>query len=113
MSGNKPRSQYKKKRRRFYGLRPQGKNRATDSDVVKENNMAAFLSNSFQYLSHLEKATVEPAVACSNLEGNKFIYSNVLNELICNTLCSQCKSNSLQLYQKDAARKGLQERLVA
>ena len=108
MSGNKPRSQYKKKRRRFYGLRPQGKNRATDSDVVKENNMAAFLSNSFQYLSQLEK----PPVACSNLEGNKFIYSNVVNELICNTLCSQCKSNSLQLYQKDAARKELHERLV-
>ena len=48
----------------------------------------------------------------SNLEGYKLIYSNVLNELISNTLCCQCKSNSLQLYQKDAARKGLDERLV-
>ena len=35
-----------------------------------------------------------------------------MSELISNTLCCQCKSNSLQLYQKDAARKGLDERLV-
>ena len=41
MPGNKPRSQYKKKGRGFYGVRPQEKNRTTDSDVVKENNMAA------------------------------------------------------------------------
>ena len=34
---------------------------------------------------------VEPPAACSNLEGYKFIYSNVLNKLI-----SNCKSNSLQ-----------------
>ena len=46
-----------------------------------------------EHLSHLEKPKVEPPVACSDLEG-------------C-TLCRQCKSNSLQLYQKDAARKGL------
>ena len=63
-------------------------------------------------LCHLEKPAVEPPVACSNLEGYKFIYSNVLNELISNTLCCQCKSNSLQLYQKYPARKGLDERLV-
>ena len=63
-----------------------------------------------EHLSHLEKPKVEPPVACSDLEGYKFIYSNVL--LISNTLCRQCKSNSLQLYQKDAARKGLDERLV-
>ena len=41
MPGNTPRSQYKKKRRGFYGVRPQEKNRTTDSDMVKENNMAA------------------------------------------------------------------------
>ena len=57
-------------------------------------------------LYHLEKPAVDPPVACSNLEGYKFIYSNVLNELIFNTLCCQCKSNSLRLYQKDSARKG-------
>ena len=50
-----------------------------------------------EWLSHLDKPTVEPPVACSNLEGYKFIYSNVLNELISNTVCCcQCKSNSLQ-----------------
>ena len=31
MRGNKPRSQYKKKRRRFYSERPQEKNMTTDS----------------------------------------------------------------------------------
>ena len=46
MPGNKPRSQHKKKRRGFYGVRPQEKNRATDSDVVKEKNMAPSLSRS-------------------------------------------------------------------
>ena len=65
-----------------------------------------------EQLSHLEKPKVEPPVACSDLEGYEFIYSNVLHELISDTLCRQCKSNSLQLYQKDAARKGLDERLV-
>ena len=65
-----------------------------------------------EHLSHLEKPKVEPPVACSDLEGCKFIYSNVLHELISDTFCRQCKSNSLQLYQKDAARKGLDERLV-
>ena len=34
-----------------------------------------------------------------------------MNELISNTLCCECKSNSLQSYQKDSARKGLDERL--
>ena len=41
MPGNKPRSQYRKKWRGFYVVRPPEKNRTTDSDVVKENNMAA------------------------------------------------------------------------
>ena len=40
MPGNKHRSQYKK-RRGFYGVRAQEKNRTTDSDLVKESNMAA------------------------------------------------------------------------
>ena len=35
-----------------------------------------------------------------------------MNELISNTLCCQCKSNSLLAYQKDVARKGLDERVV-
>ena len=63
-------------------------------------------------LSHLEKSTVELPFVCGNLEGYKLIYSNVSNELISNTLCCQRKSNSLQLYQKDATRKGFDERLV-
>ena len=46
-------------------------------------------------LSHLEKLAVEPPVTCSNLERYNFIYSNVFNELVSNTLCCQCKSNSL------------------
>ena len=46
MPGNKSRSQYKKKRSGFYGVRPQEKNRTTDSDVVEENNMAASLTSS-------------------------------------------------------------------
>ena len=45
------------------------------------------------------------------LEGYKFIYSNVLNELISNKLCCQCKKQFLAI-QKDAVRKGLDERLV-
>ena len=36
MPGNKPRSQYKKRRRDLHGVRPQEKNRTTDSDVVKK-----------------------------------------------------------------------------
>ena len=36
MPGNKPRSQYKKRRRDLRGVRPQEKNRTTDSDVVKK-----------------------------------------------------------------------------
>ena len=155
MPGNKPRSQHKKKRRGFYGVTPQEKNRATDSDVVKEKDMAASLSRSsntgnidfncsarndakdngnvskgkIEYsilsydevqedtlpskdknidknqpspsrrcsecLSKLEKPTVEPPVACSNLEAYRFICSNALNEIISNTHCYQCKSNSL------------------
>ena len=39
-----------------------------------------------EWLSYLEKPTVEPPVACSNFEAYKFIYSNVLNELISNKL---------------------------
>ena len=58
------------------------------------------------------KPTVEPPVSCNNLERYKFISSSVLNEIISSTLCCQCKSNSLQLYQNDAARKGLNEPLV-
>ena len=172
MPGNKPRSQYKKKRWDFYGVRPQEKNRPTDSDVVKVNNMAASLSSSsntgnidFNFsarndaedsdnvskrkiensrlaydevqedtlpskdkkidknqsgpsrrrserLSHLEKPTVAPPAACSNLKRCKFIYSNVLNELISNTPCCHCKSSSLQLYQKDATWKRFDERSV-
>ena len=134
MPGNKPKRQYKKKRRGFYGVIPQEKNRTIDSDVVKESNMADSLSSSpstsnidfnfsarndakdsdnvskrkiensrFAYdevqedtlpskdkkidenqpgpfrrrserLSRLEKPTVEPPVACSNLEyTNSFI----------------------------------------
>ena len=65
-----------------------------------------------QRRSEILQSTVEPPVACSNLERYKFIYSNVLNELISNTLCCQCKSNSLQFYQKDAEIKRLDERLV-
>ena len=45
MPDNKPRSQYKKKRRGFCGVISQEMNRTTDSDVVKENNMAATLSS--------------------------------------------------------------------
>ena len=43
MPGNKHRSQYKKKRRGFYGVRVQEKNSTTDGDLVKENNMVASL----------------------------------------------------------------------
>ena len=46
MPGNKPRRQYKKKRRGFYGVGPQEKNRTSCSDMVKESNMAASLSSS-------------------------------------------------------------------
>ena len=35
MPSSKPRSQYKKTRRGFYGVRPPKKNRTTDSAVVK------------------------------------------------------------------------------
>ena len=62
-------------------------------------------------LSYMEEPTVEPPVGCSNLDGYKFIYWNVLNELISKRLCCQCKSNSWQLYQKDLARIGIDERL--
>ena len=63
-------------------------------------------------LSHLEKPTVAPPAACSNLKRCKFTCSNVLNELISNTPCCHCKSNSLQLYQKAATRKRFDERSV-
>ena len=83
MPDNKPRSQYKKNRRGFYGERPQEKNRTTESGCGYENQPGSSQRRS-ERLSHLEKPTVEPLVACSNLEGYKFIYSNVLNELISN-----------------------------
>ena len=62
---------------------------------VDENQPSLSLRHS-EWLSDLEKPTVEPYVSCSKLEGYKFIHSNVLNELISNKLCCQCKSNSLQ-----------------
>ena len=34
------------------------------------------------------RSEVDPPVACSNLEGQKFIYSYVSNERTCNTLCN-------------------------
>ena len=45
MPGNKPRNQYKKKRKHFHGVRPQENSRTTESDMVKESNMAASLSS--------------------------------------------------------------------
>ena len=68
----------------------------TSKDKSIDENQPGPSRRHSEWLSHLEKPTVEPpVVACSNFEGYKFIYSNVLNELISNTLCCQCKSNSL------------------
>ena len=70
---------------------------ATGKDKNIDENQPGSSRRYSEWLSHLDKPTVEPPVACSNLEGYKFIYSNVLNELISNTVCCcQCKSNSLQ-----------------
>ena len=66
----------------------------TGKDKSTDENQPGSSRRHSEWLSHLDKPTVEPPVACSNLEGYKFIYSNVLNELISNTVCCQCKSNT-------------------
>ena len=66
----------------------------TGKDKNTDENQPGSSRRHSEWSSHLDKPTVEPPVACSNLEGYKFIYWNVLNELISNTVCCQCKSDT-------------------
>ena len=55
----------------------------------------------------MEKLTFEPRVACSNLEGYKFIYSNALNDIILTHFAVNAKAmlcNSERRCEKRAWR---------
>ena len=57
-----------------------------------------------------EIQSFKPTKSCSTLQGYKILHSDTLSELVTSfTLCIQCKEKSLQLYQIDTSRAGLNE----
>ena len=88
MLGNKPRSPCKKKLSGFYGVRTQEKNRTTNSDVVKENNMATSLSSSsntanidFNFSARSD-AKDSDNVSKRKIENSRLVYDEVQEDIL-------------------------------
>ena len=84
MPGYKPRSQYMKKRRGFYGVTPQEINRTTDSDMVKKNKMATSLSSSSNTFNFYARNDAKDSdnVRKRKIENSRLAYDEVQEDTL-------------------------------